>query len=48
MRTSMRRFTRLANARWKELGNHAHMIALYFMHYNYSNCSNYRKIPRAA
>lgn len=35
MRMGMRRFTRLTNAHLKKIENHAHMIALYFMHYNY-------------
>jgi hypothetical protein len=35
MRMSMRRFTRLTNGFSKKLDNHAHQVALYFMHYNY-------------
>lgn len=35
MRMHMRRFTRLTNAHSKKIENHCHMIALYFMHYNY-------------
>jgi len=35
MRMSMRRFTRLTNGFSKKLENHGHMIALYFMHYNF-------------
>lgn len=35
MRMSMRRFTRLTNGFSKKLGNHRHMIALYFMYYNF-------------
>jgi IS1 family transposase len=35
MRMGMRRFTRLTNGFSKKLENHAHQIALYFMHYNY-------------
>jgi hypothetical protein len=31
----MRRFTRLTNAHSKKVENHARMISLYFMHYNY-------------
>jgi IS1 family transposase len=35
MRMAMRRFTRLTNAFSKKVENHAHAIALYFMHYNF-------------
>jgi IS1 family transposase len=35
MRMSMRRFTRLTNAFSKKLENHAYMIALYYMWYNF-------------
>ena len=35
MRMQMRRFTRLTNAFSKKLENHAHAIALHFMHYNF-------------
>jgi hypothetical protein len=35
MRMGMRPFTRLTNAHSKMINNHSHMIALYFMHYNY-------------
>src|SRR5262249_26218722 len=35
MRMGMRRFTRLTNAFSKKLENHAHAIAIYFMHYNF-------------
>jgi IS1 family transposase len=35
MRMSMRRFTRLTNAFSKKLENHEHMLAIYFMYYNY-------------
>jgi len=35
MRMGMRRFTRLTNAFSKKVENHEHMIALYFMHYNF-------------
>jgi hypothetical protein len=31
----MRRFTRLTNALSKKLENHAAMVALYFMYYNF-------------
>ena len=36
MRMSMRRFTRLTNAFSKKVENHAHAIAIHFMHYNFS------------
>ena len=35
MRMSMRRFTRLTNAFSKKVENHGHMVALYFMFYNF-------------
>jgi len=35
MRMSMRRFTRLANAFSKKVENHEHMLAIYFMYYNF-------------
>jgi IS1 family transposase len=35
MRMSMRRMTRLTNGFSKKLENHRHMIALYFMYYNF-------------
>jgi hypothetical protein len=35
MRMSMRRFTRLPNAFSKKLENHEHMLAIYFMYYNF-------------
>src|SRR5207245_10314941 len=36
MRMSMRRFTRLTNAFSKKIDNHAHMVAIHFMHYNFA------------
>ena len=36
MRMGMRRFTRLTNAFSKKMENHAHGIAIYFMHYNFA------------
>jgi hypothetical protein len=35
MGMSMRRFTRLTNGFSKKVANHAHAIALHFMHYNF-------------
>ena len=35
MRMGMRRFTRLTNGFSKKAENHAHAVALYFMHYNF-------------
>ena len=35
MRMGMRRFIRLTNGFSKKLENHGHMVALYFMHYNF-------------
>jgi hypothetical protein len=35
MRMGNRRMTRLTNAFSKKAANHAHMISLYFMHYNF-------------
>jgi hypothetical protein len=35
MRMSMRRFTRLTNGFSKKVNNHEHMLAIYFLHYNF-------------
>jgi len=35
MRMSMRRFTRLTNGFSKKVDNHEHMLAIYFMYYNF-------------
>jgi hypothetical protein len=35
LRMGNRRFTRLTNAFSKKLANHAHMVAIYYMYYNF-------------
>jgi IS1 family transposase len=35
MRMGTRRFTRLTNGFSKKAENHAHAVAIYFMHYNF-------------
>ena len=36
MRMNMRRFTRLTNAFSKKIENHAHSVAMFYMHYNFA------------
>jgi len=46
MRMGMRRFTRLTNGFSKKAENHAHAVALHFMHYNY--CRAHTTLTKAA
>ena len=47
MRMGMRRFTRLTNAFSKKAENHAHAVAIYFMHYNFVRIHQTLKITPA-
>src|SRR5580658_640600 len=47
MRMGMRRFTRLTNGFSKKLENHGHMVALYFMHYNFCRVHKTVRVKRA-
>ena len=44
MRMHMRRFTRLTNAFSKKAENHAHAVALHFMHYNFCKISHVTQV----
>lgn len=47
MRMGMRRFTRLTNAFSKKLENHAHAVALHFLHYNFARIHKTLRITPA-
>ena len=47
MRMSMRRFTRLSNGFSKKIQNHAHSIAIHFMHYNFARIHNTLRVSPA-
>jgi hypothetical protein len=45
--TANRRMTRLTNAFSKKAENHAHMMAIYFMHYNFVRIHQTLKVAPA-
>jgi hypothetical protein len=47
MRMGNRRMTRLTNVFSKKAANHAHMMAIYFMHYNFVRIHQTLKITPA-
>ncbi len=47
MRMGNRRMTRLTNAFSKKAANHTHMMAIYFMHYNFVRIHQTLKITPA-
>jgi len=47
MRMGMRRFTRLTNGFSKKVENHAHMVALHFMYYNFARIHKTLRITPA-
>lgn len=47
IRMGNRRFTRLTNAFSKKIDNHIHMLALYFLHYNFCRIHKSTKVTPA-
>lgn len=47
MRMGMRRFTRLTNGFSKKVDNHRHMIALYFLYYNFGRVHQTLRVTSA-
>ena len=47
MRMSMRRFTRLTNGFSKKIDNHAHALAIYFMHHNFGRIHSSLRVTPA-
>ena len=47
IRMGNRRMTRLTNAFSKKAANHAHMMAIYFMHYNFVRIHQTLKVTPA-
>jgi IS1 family transposase len=47
MRMSMRRFTRLTSGFSKKLANHEHMLAIYFMYYNWCRVNQTLRVTPA-
>jgi hypothetical protein len=47
MRMNMRRFTRLTNAFFKKVGNHAATVTLHFMYYNFCRVHQALRVTQA-